>query len=123
TSRPVRLHEVLPAGNRPTARGNRPGPLHLQRDHRSARRSDIHRTHGSERYGVCVHPAAGGSVSETASVIADALKDALAQVRAATSVAELRDVRVRALGRKAPMSRVRSEMGSLTEEVRRETGR
>jgi len=59
----------------------------------------------------------------SADLIADALTEALEQTRAATTVAELRDVRVRALGRKAPMSRVRSEMGSLSEEERREIGR
>jgi len=62
-------------------------------------------------------------VSETTDLIAGALKNALDETRAATSLAALRDVRVRALGRKAPMSRVRSEMGSLTEDDRREIGR
>jgi phenylalanyl-tRNA synthetase alpha chain len=51
------------------------------------------------------------------------LKNALDEARAATSVAELREVRVRALGRKAPMSRARAEMGSLSEDERREIGR
>ena len=58
----------------------------------------------------------------SAELIADALRDALEQARAATSSAELRDVRVRALGRKAPMSRVRAEMGSLSEDDRRQIG-
>jgi phenylalanyl-tRNA synthetase alpha chain len=62
-------------------------------------------------------------VSDTASLIAEALKNAFDDARAAATVADLRDVRVRALGRKAPMSRVRAEMGSLSEDERREIGR
>jgi len=62
-------------------------------------------------------------VTETAALIAEATKTALDETQAATTLAELRDVRVRALGRKAPMSRVRAEMGSLSEDERREIGR
>lgn len=62
-------------------------------------------------------------MTETAALISEATKTALDETRAAATLAELRDVRVRALGRKAPMSRVRSEMGSLSEDERREIGR
>ena len=58
-----------------------------------------------------------------AELIADAVSDALEQTRAATTSTDLRDVRVRALGRKAPMSRVRAEMGALSEQERREIGK
>jgi phenylalanyl-tRNA synthetase alpha chain len=62
-------------------------------------------------------------VTETAALISEATKTALDETRAAMTLAELRDVRVRALGRKAPMSRVRAQMGSLSEDERREIGR
>jgi len=62
-------------------------------------------------------------VTETAALISEATKAALDETRAATTLSELRDVRVRALGRKAPMSRVRSQMGSLSEDERRDVGR
>ena len=62
-------------------------------------------------------------MTETVALISEATKTALDETGAATTLAELRDVRVRALGRKAPMSRVRSEMGSLSEDERREIGR
>ena len=62
-------------------------------------------------------------MSESADLIAQALKNALDDARAAASVTDLREVRVRALGRKAPMSRVRAEMGGLPEDERREIGR
>jgi len=62
-------------------------------------------------------------VTETAALISEATKTALEEAHAATTVAELREVRVRALGRKAPMSGVRSQMGSLSEGERREIGR
>jgi phenylalanyl-tRNA synthetase alpha chain len=62
-------------------------------------------------------------VIETRDIIAQAVDDALVQTRAATTSAELREVRVRALGRKAPMSQIRSEMGSLSDEEKRDVGR
>ena len=62
-------------------------------------------------------------MSETAALITDATGTALEEARAAATVADLREVRVRALGRKAPMSRVRAQMGSLPEDERREIGR
>jgi phenylalanyl-tRNA synthetase alpha chain len=62
-------------------------------------------------------------VTEHREVVAQALEEGLSQTRAASSSAELRDVRVRALGRKAPMSRIRAEMGSMSEADRREIGR
>lgn len=62
-------------------------------------------------------------MTETASLIAEATKNALDEARAAGTIADLREVRVRALGRKAPMSRVRAQMGSLSEDERREIGR
>jgi phenylalanyl-tRNA synthetase alpha chain len=62
-------------------------------------------------------------VSETPAQIAEEVDRALTTIRAARSVAELRDARVQALGRKAPMSRIRAEMGALSEDERREIGR
>ena len=62
-------------------------------------------------------------MTETATLIAEATRTALDEARAAATLADLREVRVRALGRKAPMSRVRAEMGSLSEDDRREIGR
>ena len=62
-------------------------------------------------------------MTETATLIAEATRTALDEARAAATLADLREVRVRAIGRKAPMSRVRAEMGSLSEDERREIGR
>jgi len=62
-------------------------------------------------------------VSDVKGTIADALEEALRRARSAPSLAELRDARVAALGRKAAMSQIRSGMGSMSEEDRREIGR
>ena len=55
--------------------------------------------------------------------IDQAVADAVGGIDAAGSTRELNDVRVRALGRKAPMSQLKSRMGGLDETERRELGR
>lgn len=62
-------------------------------------------------------------MSDPRSVIAEETSRALERVRVATSVADLNDVRVRALGRKAPMTDIRSGMGSMSPEDKRDIGR
>ncbi|MGZ4189611.1 MAG: phenylalanine--tRNA ligase subunit alpha [Actinomycetota bacterium] len=62
-------------------------------------------------------------MQDTQSAIAAVLQQALDNAREAASLADLREIRVRALGRKAPMSRIRAEMGALGEEERRTIGR
>lgn len=51
------------------------------------------------------------------------LEDAVAAVRAATSLQELQEVRVRYLGRKGVLTRQLKELGSLPPDRRREAGR
>jgi phenylalanyl-tRNA synthetase alpha chain len=55
--------------------------------------------------------------------IGAAVDEALRGIHAAGSTRELNDVRVRALGRKAAMSQLKSRMGALDEGERRELGR
>ena len=52
-----------------------------------------------------------------------ARSDGLAMVDAASDLVSLEDARVRLLGRKAPLSRVRSSLGALDEEQRKTLGR
>jgi phenylalanyl-tRNA synthetase alpha chain len=56
-------------------------------------------------------------------VVEKARADALARIAAASSLADLRDAEIAALGRKAPMSQVKSGLGTASEEERREIGR
>ncbi|HEX9714033.1 MAG TPA: phenylalanine--tRNA ligase subunit alpha [Actinomycetota bacterium] len=56
-------------------------------------------------------------------IIAEAVDAALAAAHAATSMADLRDVRVAALGRKAPMSLLKGSLRDATPEDRAEIGR
>ncbi|MDQ3645779.1 MAG: phenylalanine--tRNA ligase subunit alpha [Actinomycetota bacterium] len=49
--------------------------------------------------------------------------DGLALIDAATDLASLEDAKIRVLGRKAPLARARSGLGSLDEQARREMGR
>ena len=62
-------------------------------------------------------------MSEAADTIARAEADALAAIEAASDVDEVREAEVRALGRKAPMSVIRGQMRTFSEDERREIGR
>ncbi|MFN2595311.1 MAG: phenylalanine--tRNA ligase subunit alpha [Actinomycetota bacterium] len=53
----------------------------------------------------------------------EALDAGLSAIEEATDLAGLEDARVRALGRKSPLSRARSGLGKLTEDERREVGK
>ena len=61
-------------------------------------------------------------MSDARTAIDAAVTEALDAVAQAASVADLGQVRVRALGRKAPMSEIKSSMGSLSPDERRELG-
>ncbi len=61
-------------------------------------------------------------MSDAHSVISTAVQEALRAAADASSTAELNEVRVRALGRKAPMSDIKSRMGALSPEERKELG-
>ena len=62
-------------------------------------------------------------MSEPRLLIARAVDEALAAIAVAATVADLNEVRVRALGRKSPMTELRSSMGSMTPDDKREIGR
>jgi phenylalanyl-tRNA synthetase alpha chain len=62
-------------------------------------------------------------VTEPREIIRAATADAVAGIAAATNLAELDEVRVRAMGRKAPMSDLKSGLGALGPEERKEIGR
>jgi phenylalanyl-tRNA synthetase alpha chain len=61
-------------------------------------------------------------MSDPRAVITAAVDEALSAIATASTTAELNDVRVRALGRKAPMSDIKSTMGSLSADERKELG-
>ena len=62
-------------------------------------------------------------MTDNAAAIAAAVAEALERARTATSTAELEQVRVASLGRKAPMSEMRSSLGALGQDERKEIGR
>lgn len=62
-------------------------------------------------------------MSEPRQLIARAVDEALSAVAVAVTVSDLNEVRVRALGRKSPMTELRSSMGSMTPDDKREIGR
>jgi len=62
-------------------------------------------------------------MSETSAIITTEVAEALRAAASATTVADLNEVRVRALGRKAPMSEIKSTMGSLSPDERKDLGR